>query len=119
MLSSNQSGFRRFHSTTTSLVNVTDRWLSNIDKRLVTGALFIELRKAFDTVDLQILLMKVQHYYGLSGTELKWFSSYVSDRLQSVSINGTLSGRLPLSVGVPQGSVLGPLLFILYDLPNL
>ena len=70
MLSSNQSGFRRFHSTTTSLVNVTDRWLSNIDKRLVTGVLFIDLRKAFDTVNLRILLMKLQHSFGLSGTAI-------------------------------------------------
>ncbi len=82
----------------------------NIDKSLVTGVVFIDLRTAFDTVDVNILLTKLPSI-GIKGMEHKWFKSYLSGRSQSVSVDGHLSDPLPVRIGVPQGLILGPLLF--------
>ena len=83
-----------------------------MDRGAVPTAIFMDLSKAFDTLDHKILLNKLKHY-GVGGTTLKWFDSYLTDRKQYVEINGALSNTLHLSTGVPQGSILGPLLFII------
>ena len=79
LLTITQSGFRRLHSTVTSLLNVTSRWLNNIDKGLVKGVVFIDLRKAFDTVDTDILLAKLKGF-GVTSIEHQWFWSYLTCR---------------------------------------
>ena len=99
-----QSGLRRLHSNVTSLLNVINRWLNNIDKGLVTGVVFIDLRKAFDTVDTYILLAKLKECEVI-GIEHQWFWSYLAGRSQSVSMDDHLSDHLPVNIGVPQGSI--------------
>ena len=89
LLSIAQSGFRKLHSTVTSLIHVTDRWLKNIDSGLVTGVVYIDLRKAFDTFDIDILLSKLP-MFGISGLECRWFESYLRGRSQAVSVDGQL-----------------------------
>ena len=119
LLSSYQSGFRPLHSTTTSLIDITNTVLHNIDKGKLTGLAFLDLSKAFDTLDHELLLMKFSDF-GLNKSSVNWFKAYLAKRTQSVNINGVQSDTEPILYGVPQGSVLGPLLFIMYinDLPT-
>ena len=119
LLVSCQSGFRSLHSTLTSLLEASNSWSVNIDNGLINGVIFIDLKKAFLTIDHKILLQKLASY-GVDYRALKWFDSYLSDRQQKCIVNGELSGSRAITCGVPQGSLIGPLLFLIYinDLPN-
>ena len=107
-----QSGFRASHSTQLAITFLIDKIRGRMDKGLLTGAMFIDLKKAFDTVPHDGLLNKLFRY-GIQDQPLSWFESYLTNRTQSVSIENHLSSAANISSRVPQGSALGPLLFIL------
>ena len=108
-----QFGFRPKHSTADALINITDNIKDFMDKGNYVLGLFLDLKKAFDTVDHQILLDKLETI-GIRGHALQFFNSYLTDRKQFVIINGKNSKTKYITTGVPQGSVLGPLFFLIY-----
>ena len=108
-----QFGFRSKHSTNHALISITEDIRSALDGRKSCGGIFVDLQKAFDTVNHEILLQKLSHY-GIRGMANNWFTSYLSNRSQFVSILGFNSETNYIKHGVPQGSVLGPLLFLIY-----
>ena len=108
-----QYGFREKHSTELACAEYVDKMLNELDKKKIPISVFIDLSKAFDTLDHNIMLYKLEHY-GVSGTTLNWFNSYLCNRYQYVDFDSCLSEKLQIHTGVPQGSILGPLLFIIY-----
>ena len=105
-----QLGFRqKFHA----LISLTENIRKNLDERNIGCSIFADLQKAFDTVEHDILLLKLEHC-GIRGLANEWFKSYLSNRKQYVSINGYDSNLAYVTFGVPQGSALGPLLFLVY-----
>ena len=108
-----QFGFRQHYSTSYALLNLTEAIMKALDSGNFACGVFVDLHKAFDTVDHSILLSKLCHY-GVRGLTKKWFQSYLPNRKQFVSINGFVSSTSSIASSVPQGSVLGPLLFLLY-----
>ena len=113
VMTNKQGGFRKGFSNTISIADVTDMLFANTDKNQPTIAVFVDLCKVFDTVDHEVLINKLD-CYGIRGTNLLWCKNYLSNRLQRTLTNGILSSSADISCGVPQGSVLGPLFFILY-----
>ncbi len=113
ILSSNQSGFRKGHSTTTATLKVLNDIVESLDNKQHCACLFIDLSKAFDTVDHNILLDRLR-WVGLSEHVILWFTAYLKGRTQCVQVEGVRSDLLEVVKGVPQGSVLGPLLFSIY-----
>ena len=111
-------GFRLLHSVATALLASINDWYLNIEKGKYTGLVFIDLKKASDTVDHKILLQKM-NMYGVTGLEHDWFTPYLENRKQFCRVDGTSSDVRRINCGVPKGSCLGPLLFLIYinDLP--
>ena len=109
-----QSSYKQYHSCETALIKVQDDILRAVDSKKCVILVLLDLSAAFDTVDHKKLLSMLGEKLGLCGTTLKWFASYLSDRIQSVIIDGAESDVWKILFGVPQGSVLGPILFIIY-----
>ena len=114
-----QSGFRKGHSTTTCLVSFLSNIFDNIENGVVSGVLFLDLKKAFDSVDHCMMEQKLEAA-GLTESAVSWFRSYLGGRTQVTKVNNVLSDKKTVSYGVPQGSKLGPLMFIIFvnDLPG-
>ena len=119
LLSNEQWDFRSIRSTALTLSDCSYTWTLTVDIRDVNPAVFLDIKMAFDTIDHRILVNKLSQY-GVCDDSLKFFESYISEQIQCCSVNGYTSTLTHIKYSVPQGSILGPLLFIIYmsDLPN-
>ena len=113
LLFTSQYGYRKEHSTELACLELVDKVSHQLDEKHTPICVFLDLSKAFDTLNHEILLSKLKHY-GLSDTPLRWFNDYLSHRHQYIEVNDIRSKTSKISMGVPQGSILGPLLFIIY-----
>ena len=111
--------YRKHHNTTTALIQLYDVWLESLENGELAGVCFLDMSAAFDIVDHSLLLRKME-LYGFDNSMLMWTGSYLSDRTQTVCIDGSLSKLMPVMHGVPQGSILGPLLYTIFtnELPE-
>ena len=115
----NHHAYRSFHSTTTAMLQMYDTWLDAVEQGELAGVCMVDMSAAFDVVDTQLLLKKLE-LYGLDRRAVQWFWSYLTYRSQGVYIEGSMSGLLSLEAGVPQGSILGPLIYTIFtnELPQ-
>ena len=113
LISKFQSGFRPKYGTVSKRIQMCDQWLTDMDNGKLNGVVFLDICEAFDSINHEILLRKLKDQFGIHGSELKWFESYLTNRKQVCSVNGQTSSPKKIMCGIPQGSKLGPLLFLL------
>jgi hypothetical protein len=113
-----QSAYPSNHSTETALIKVQSDIITALDNRKVAALILLDLSAAFDTIDHRVLIRRLENSFGITGQALDWFDSYLTNRTVSVLVNEESSSPHPLHIGVPQGSVLGPILFTCYTTPS-
>ena len=112
-----QSAYKKFHSTETALLEIHNDILSSMDNGIVTALTLLDLSAVFDIIDHTILLRRINEWFGVPGKAIDWCKSYLTGTCQKIKLGDCLSSKSYLTFGVPQGSVLGPLLFTLYTTP--